>query len=157
MGVFLSVADAIKTALNARSFSKEFTAARGYDTRLVLAELGLRGLVVHVCPGQLSSEDESRGDTLETATADIAIFYKFEQDDMADGKVKDASVDPYVDLLEEVLKYLIHPDQYRLPTLADAVRKSVVAQTPFVPEHLETHHQYTGILTATYEVSEAFA
>ena len=71
----VDVAEAVKTSLNAGTFSQTFTAMRKWVPKVALAALDT--IAVTVVPKDYARENETRGETRRTIQIDIGIQKRF--------------------------------------------------------------------------------
>jgi len=154
MGTLHATAEAVKDLLEATGFSKRFEPRLAYDTELALEDLDT--LHVDVVAAALACQADSRASLRYEVQVDVAVRYRFGQDetDGLDGSIETDEVEPYLDLLEEIAETLADPDNRALSNKTTAVWIANELRAPWVPEHLRTLRQYTGILRATYVVAK---
>lgn len=153
MGTLHDTAKAVRDLINSGSFTKSFEAVLSYDTDLLLEDAG--DIHVDVVAGSLDCLADSRVSLQYACGIDVAVRYRFgvvEQG--ADGQIRISKIEEYLDLLEEIGEYLADPDNRALATKATAGWQKNDIQAPWVPEHIRTQRQYTGILRATYHVAK---
>lgn len=148
---WIEVAQAVTDELNNPNltWSKEFVAERNYaDWDIPLEDLGtLRVDVVPVNNPETTLDD--RGSVLFTVAVDIAIRYRFKQDELTtEGKVQTELADALSLFVQEVLVHFIQID---FETVADAKWLSTEILQTHGPESLLTNQQYTGIVRTTYQ------
>jgi hypothetical protein len=134
----VDIADAVVSQLNAGSFSKAFTATRGYLPRFDLEEMG--DLRVTVVPKSVEISTASRSGHQHDYGIDVAIQRKLEQEDAAE-------IDPLMDLVEEIA------DQFRgsaLPTDPQASCVGVANAPVYAQEHMREDRLFTSVLTLTF-------
>lgn len=140
MSVITDIAEAVKEALNAATFSQAFTAERHYQPLFELPEM--KDLHVTVVPGALSIQPLGRGQNQCDVKVDVAIQKKFAKGD-------NAELDPLMALVEEIA------DHFRLKRLAgyEAAMWVKTENAPvYAQEHMEQLRQFTSVLTFTFRV-----
>lgn len=143
------IADAVKDLLDAATLSKAFDVRLAYDTELQLEDLDT--LSVDLVAAGLTVSSESRSSLEYNAVLDIAVRYRFgvlEQE--TDGSIDVEEIAEYLELLEEIGEHLAAPANRQLATTTPATWLNAEIRFPWVPEHLRSNRQYTGILRATY-------
>jgi hypothetical protein len=136
----IDIADAVVLEMNAGVFSQEFVAERIYNPELELEQA--ETLHVGVMPGSVESSVSSRITTKQEFQIDVAVRKKFDTDDAA-------QINSMLALLQEIDVYF----QFRkLIGYPDATWTKSKTKYPWVPEHLRSLRQYTGLLVLTYRV-----
>ncbi len=140
MAILIRIADAVVVALNAASFSQQFTAKRHYRPRFDLAEM--RALHVSVVPKGVTSEIQSRSQAAGDYQVDVGVQKRI---------AEEADLDPLMTLVEEVA------DHFRFARLAlpggeQAVWLRTESDPVYAPEHLDELRQLTSVLTLTFRV-----
>lgn len=144
-------AAAVKTLIYGATLSKTFDPRFVYDTDLPLQEADT--LHVDVVLAGLSCAPDSRVSLQYRVLVDIAVRYRFGTSEQeTDGSIDVDEIEEYVALLEEICELLADPDNRRLTTKTAATWVGNEIRFPWVPDHLRSHRQYTGILRATYLV-----
>lgn len=130
------------------TFSREISVVRDYDTSLDLVAAG-DGVRVDVVPAADTLSIESRGSLTKEPAIDVAVRFRFGPDDRVTetGKIDTVKVDELVDLLEEILAYLVSRNNRRIGGL---VWVKTEIRVPWHPPHLRESGQYTGIARLTY-------
>jgi hypothetical protein len=148
-----TIADALTAYLNAAgvALSQSFTAVRSYpDFDLELKDL--TALRVDVVPVGASSGDAATRGTIQFGQAiDIGIRRKLGSSgrDASTGRINNATIDPYVQLVEEIAAYLAMD---RLPAAPDAAWVSTQIRQVYSPQHLREWGQFTSVIRVTYDV-----
>lgn len=143
MSTITQVADAIAAALNAGTFSQEFTAQRLYQPSFELADLDT--LRVSVVPKSVTVTNASRAHAFLDCAVDIGVQKKLS----ADADNADSEIEALLVLAEEIADHL---RQKRLDAMPEAAWVSLEHEPIFAPEHLDQHRQFTSVLTVTYRV-----
>jgi hypothetical protein len=158
--ILLAVADALAADLTAHSFSVPFSAVRTYaDAQYQLDTVDF-SLQCDVVPAsELRTELNDRGSIHYLASAFVVLRRKFAAADIEQvgtseqTRVKAASVDPLVALVEEANEWLT--GLARLTNHPDAVWSSTNIEAAVVHKHLREWTQFTGIIKTTYEVPKS--
>ena len=139
MSVAVDIAEAVKEALNAGSFSQPFQAAREYRPAFELKDMAV--LHVTVVPHAVEVASLSRSRQQYDVQVHVAVQKKFAEDSAAE-------LDPLMDLVEEVM------DFFRLRKLSDTGATCVgVANAPvYASEHMAELRQFTSLVTLTFRV-----
>ena len=139
MSVAVNIAEAVKEALNAGSFSQPFTATREYRPAFELKDM--TELHVTVVPHTVEVTSLSRSRQQYDVQVHVAVQKKFTEDSPAE-------LDPLMDLVEEVM------DFFRLRKLGDTSATCVgVANAPvYAAEHMAELRQFTSLVTLTFRV-----
>jgi hypothetical protein len=155
--VLLAVADALAADLTAHAFSVPFAATRTYADAEYQLETADSAVQCDVVPAsKLKTELDDRGTVRYLASAFVVFRRKFAGADIEQvgtseqSRVKAASVDPLVGLVEETSEWLT--SQARLTNHPDAVWDSTNIEAAVVHKHLREWSQFTGIIKTTYEV-----
>jgi len=155
--ILLAVADALAADLTQHSFSVPFSATRTYADAEYQLDAAAGTLQCDVVPAsELKTELDDRGTVRYLASAFVVFRRKFAGDDIEQvgsteqTRVKAASVDPLVGLVEEANEWLTA--QERLTNRPDAVWNSTNIEAAVVHKHLREWSQFTGIIKTTYEV-----
>jgi len=140
VAILIDIADAVVVALNAASFSQEFTAKRHYRPRFDLSEM--QALHVSVVPKAVTSEIQSRSQASGDYQVDVGVQKRI---------AEEADLDPLMTLVEEVA------DHFRFARLAlpggeQAVWVRTESDPVYAPEHLDELRQLTSVLTLTFRV-----
>jgi hypothetical protein len=144
----ISLADGVADLLRAGEFEREINVIREYDTSQDLIDAG-DGIRVDVVPAIDTLELESRGSLRKEPAVDVAVRYRFGPDHRVSetGKVDEPEVDGMLNLLEEIVAYLVRRDNRRIGGL---VWMKAEIRLPWHPKHLRESGQYTGIARLTY-------
>ncbi len=147
-----TVADGVRAALAAGSFSLAVTPALNYETEMLLE--GLTSLRCDVVPAAAQFESEDRGSARYTFGIDVGLRKKFAAADAGTGGVvSQTAIAALIELLEEMNEYLANSANRRFSgTYADAVWQGSEIRYLWIPAHLRQNHQYTGVFRATYLV-----
>lgn len=156
MSTLHDTCDAVVALLNAGvtadAFAVDFTAATSYDTELLLEDAGTVSVVC--VPASSACVADSRVSLRYDVGIDVALRYRFGTTDQeTTGKVKNASIETYIELLEEMGEYLAYPTRRALPTKLACAWTGNELRYPWIPDHLRQHRQFTGIFRATYRVA----
>ena len=158
--VLLAVADAVAADLIAHTFSVPFSAARTYADAEYQLDAADDSLQCDVVPAsELKTELNDRGSVRYLASAFVVFRRKFAGEHIEQvgsteqTRVKAASVDPLVGLVEEASEWLTA--QERLTNHPNAVWNSTNIEAAVVHKHLREWSQFTGIIKTTYEVPKA--
>ena len=154
MGTLHDTVGAVKTLIENGTFSVSFDTYQSYDTELLLEDAD--SVRVDVVAGGMSCVSDSRVSLAYECDVDIALRYRFgvAATVAADGSIDIDDIEDYLDVLEEIGEYLADPDNRSLATKTSATWLRNTILMPWVPEHLRTNRQYTGILRATYRVAK---
>lgn len=154
MSTLHDTAEAVKTLIDGATLTLAFTPSFVYDTNLELEDTDT--LHVDVVAAGLSCVPDSRVSLRYEALVDVAVRYRFGTADQvaATGAIDVTKIEPYTALLEEIAELLADPDNRKLATKTVATWVGSEIRYPWVPEHLRTMRQYTGILRATYVVAK---
>jgi hypothetical protein len=162
------VADAVVLLIEAGeaagTFAQSIVTERIYETDLALEDTDI--ISVLVMPALSNRTRKSQGTWNRDVALDIIVRKRFPQSAFnSDGKVEKESVDPYVDLLEQIDDWLAKPANHVLTSYTDAVyieddskeadsmiTRDLGIRFAYLPEHLTTMHQYTGVLRVAYHV-----
>jgi hypothetical protein len=140
MSEITSIAEAVKEALNAATFSQPLTAERHYQPLFELKEM--KDLHVSVVPGGVTTVTLGRGRAQHDYRIDVAVQKKFKKGDAAE-------IDPLMALVEEIA------DHFRFKRL-DGHPTAVWVKTENAPvyaqEHMAEMWQFTSVLTFTFRV-----
>ena len=100
----VDVAEAVKTSLNAGTFSQTFTAMRKWVPKVALAALDT--IAVTVVPKDYARENETRGETRRTIQIDIGIQKRFNYlETNPEDPTKLDELDELMQLVEEIANY----------------------------------------------------
>ncbi len=143
MSRITDLADAVVTAINAASFSLEFTAARLWLPRFDRKDLDT--LTISVVPRTTANEIEARPARFDrTCEIDLAV-------QAAVANAAPATVDPLADLLEELADWALGRALDGPPA---ATCIGVDETTLSDPNHLMELSLYTGVLRLTFRMKE---
>ena len=137
MSTLIDLADAIVTSLNAGEFSREFEAARHYQPVYELADL--QTLRVSVVPKSVEIAAASRSESYFDAAIDVAVQQRVDPGDSA-------ALDALMQLVEEIGDFL------RRRWTDTAAFIGLENEPVFDPEHLNSEHVFTSLLTVRYRV-----
>jgi len=155
-----ALAQAITDQIAAATWALEFAPKRRYAARWIKLDDTDTGRVnVDVCQGKESVAIHSRGQKRQTIEIQIAIRKRFNQQDQGqDGQITTEAIDALNGLQNEILSWLNSAvahwaiDVSAATGLTAAVAQ--MTQTPikseYVPQHLLTLDQYTGVLTVEF-------
>lgn len=135
------IAEAVRDALNAGSFSQGFQADRTYRPARELTELA--ALRVTVVPRSIADEAASRSGDATEYGVDVAVRKKLS------AEAVDAEADGLVALCEEIVA---HFRRRRLAGEADAICSRTESVPVFSAEHLETSNVFVGVVTLYFKV-----
>ena len=138
MSQIVDIADAVVEELNGESFSQAFTAVRAYVPRYEVKDL--KDLTVTVIPGPLAIEGATRGSEKYDYTIMVGIQKKVDDD-------TPASVDPLMDLVEEIADFLTGR---RLTSVPAARWEGTGNDEPFIPEMMDQLRVFTSFVTIGY-------
>jgi hypothetical protein len=151
--LIIDVAEAVRTALDAASFSQAFTPERLWYVNWHLSDLS--ALRVAVVPASLNLQDLNRGRTGRKVAVDIGIHKKPESLNTTD-------VDPWVILTEEILEFFMPttgagkaieteaPSANRLRCLSAELIDGAKAAISL--DLLKEWRAYTGVIRTTWQV-----
>lgn len=141
------IASALVVMLNAHTFSKSFTAARGWLPEFTLEEL--ETLKVTVVPRTVDVTRAARHLIEEDFIVDIGIQKRLEGDPAKSPSI--AEVDPWADLTEEILRFCFDPANAIVLTGIDRVIPISIARD-YIPEHLSDKRTFSAVIAVTYRV-----
>lgn len=149
------VADALVAGLNGETFSKSFTAAVGYGLRLKLEDADT--LRIDVAPAGTKAERDDRGSIKWLNQIDIGVRYRFGTGDQetTTGEIKNASVDAYRYLLQEIVQWCYEnprPASYSHAVLSD----DIDVRGDVIQKHFDEWNQFTGIIRVVYATRTEF-
>jgi hypothetical protein len=140
MAEIVLVAEAVKEALNAASFSQPLTAERKYLPLFDLTDM--KDLHVTVVPRGVTVSSLGRNRNQYDYQVDVAVQKKLADEGPAD-------VDPLMSLVEEIA------DHFKLKRLAgypEAVWTRTENTPVYDPEHMNEMRQFTSVVTLTFRV-----
>ena len=141
MHVAITVAAAVKDALNAGTFSTDFTAARVAVPQFELSDMNT--LHVTVVPRDVSRVMADRNSDEYTVAVDVAIQKRIQVSSEV------ASVDALLVLVQEIDDYMAR----RTLGAANDIRWVGAENEPvYAPDHILEQHQFTSVLTLSYKV-----
>lgn len=140
MSVILSVADAITSQLNARSWDMAFTATREYMPQFELRDT--KTLRVTVVPRETKMVAHDRASSRFHHTVDVAVMRRYQSG-------QPAEVDPLLTLCDAIVDEL---RQKRLTLYPAAWCIGVDHPILYSSEHWEQFRQFTSIMAFTYMV-----
>lgn len=135
----VTIAEAVKEAINAATFSQEVVAERLYVPVYNLQDMG--EIKCSVVPSSLGSEQADRSRNVFTYVVEVAVQQKIEP--------TVENLDALMALVEEIAAV------FRSKRLAeyDAARCMAVENDPaYAPEHIEEFGQFTSVLSLTFRV-----
>lgn len=136
----IDIANAVYAELSKVSLSQYFNAERVYKDELELEVA--KDLRVTVMPGSVVSTVNSRSTTRQEFQIDVAVRKKLETETIEE-------VDGLMTLIDEIDKFM----QFRkLEDYPAATWTASKTKYPWVPEHLRSLRQYTGLLVLTYRI-----
>ena len=141
MPATIDIAEAVKTELNAGSFSRDFEAERLYAPKFELPDM--KTLHVSVVPHGIESEAGTRTTHRTDVQVDIAIQQKLSKTDAAMA----GEIDELMALVEQIADYL---RQRQLTDFPHALWIRDQNVPVYSQEHLEQFRQFTSVLTLTY-------
>ncbi len=139
MSTIIAIADAVAAALNAKEFSLPLAARRVYTIKGELENL--QDLTVLVAGQGLDIEPATRGDSQCEYRINVGVLQKLTRAD-------NAELDPLMALMEELADYCATIRLESPCAFAVGVENSPV----YNPDHLDTHRQFTSVLTVTFRV-----
>lgn len=141
----VEVAEALKDALNAGSWSQEFTAVRAYD---LTAELEDDGIVhVDVAVRSDSGDLDGRGTTENIIEIDTAVRKKCDVSVIA-------NLDALMLLIQEFRDDLL-VSRLATATEGDAWCFAWERDPAYYPKHIRDYRQFTGMLTLRFKLVRA--
>jgi len=129
MGV-LSIADAVVTALNARSWKMGFTATRALRPIYELSDLS--AVQIAVVPKAVERERLSRAAVQKNTTIDIGVLKR---------TASAAEYDTLIELCEEIADY------FPGVSLDGHFCQKTIYDPIYHPEHVEELNQFTGLVS----------
>jgi hypothetical protein len=169
------VADAVVAELElgeaGGAFARSIVTERVYDTNLELEDTSI--ISVLVVP-MLEKRHRESGGGLDGGTwirdvrLEIIVRKRYAQSDYTtEGKIDKTSVDPFIELLEQIDDYLANPNQQVLTTMATAeyiepdqkgADREIVKGLGLylLVDHLHKYHQFTGVVRVAYQVTQAY-
>ena len=168
------VADAVVAELEigeaAGAFSRAIQTERVFDTNLELEDTSV--ISVLVVPMVEKRRRESGGGPdggtwIREVRLEIIVRKRYSQSDYADGKIEKESVDPFIELLEQIDDFLADPNQQVLTTMTTAeyiepdqkgADREIVKGLGLylLVDHLHKYHQFTGVVRVAYQVTQAY-
>lgn len=142
MPTIAEIADAVKDSLNQATFSPAFTAVRLYVPSFELTDMDT--LHVSVVPRAARTTQLDRSRMTREVDVDVAVQQRFASDALT-------TIDPLLELAEEIAAYFAQPTQRQLGALA-AVWLRTAHDPIYVPEHLDELRQLTSVVTLTFRV-----
>lgn len=134
----VTVAEAIKDALNAASLSQAFTATRGYIPATPLEDLTT--LTVTVVPRAERQINLTRGKTEYEYDIDVGIQQRVSGDDASD-------LDPLMYLAEQIADLFTRAAIAGTTPSAGAI--TITNEPRWYPDHLERYRVFTSVVTVT--------
>jgi len=149
VSVHTDIADAVVAQLNEASLSHDFTAVRKHQPQKKRSDAGT--LAVTVIPfGWTMQSHADRSRTQDDYTVDVVVQKSIAP--TAAGEHDEDALDEMDALVEEIAGHL--KDNRRPGTYSTAcwIRLETLpeAESGYVRSHLETSHEYVGIVRATY-------
>ncbi len=147
----VKVADAVAEEIRHQSFTLKPTVRRRYLRAIALSDLGT--LYVDVQPGVMTTKAVSREAIEYTCRVDVLIRKRFttEEENDVTGEIETEEIDRLLLLLEEIHDFF---HMRALEAYPDAVWEAIEFRPGYVPAHLHTMRQFTGIVAATFKVIE---
>jgi hypothetical protein len=155
-----ALAQAITDQIASATWTLTFTPKRRYAARWLKLDNADTGRInIDVCQGKESVAVHSRGQKRQTIEIQIAIRKRFNQQDQGqDGQITTEAIDALNGLQGEILTWLNSAvanwaiDVSTATGLTAAVAQMTTApiKSEYVPQHLLTLNQYTGILTVEF-------
>lgn len=154
--LLVDVAEAVTALINAgddaAAFTPTVTATNAFETKLSLTDS--ETLHCDVVPFGMRHVLIARSQAQYDCDVDVGLRYVFGSSDTdTDGTVKRASVETYIDLLEQINDYCTAKSRRALSGVKTVWRRSEMF--PWDADHLREHRQYTGILRLTYTAYQA--
>jgi len=153
--LLIDVTDAVVaelvTGLAASAFSRSFEPYRIFDAMFELTDSDLH---VEVMPAGIEIDAAARDAFAYDVSVDVFIRQKIQRT----GEQEDNEIEGLLELEEEIARYLTADDANtltgkRLASMAAAVSSGhAEIRVPYIPRHLREWRQFTGIVTATYQV-----
>ena len=137
----VTIAEAVKDALNAGEFSQAFEADRTYRPARELTELAT--LRVTVVPRSVADEAASRSGDATEYGVDVAVRKKLTSDSV------DAEADALVAFCEEIVG---HFRRKRLSGEVDAICSRTENVPVFSSEHIEEANVFVGVVTLFFKL-----
>jgi len=135
--VAVTVAEAVKDALNGHTFTTAFTAVRTQLPEFKLADMGT--LHVTVVPRSDASEGLTRDRDNHTIGVDVAVQQRLSE-------VNNTTVDALLALVQEIADFL------NRRAMGDAIWQTTVNDPVYAPEHLRELRQFTSVLKLSYRL-----
>jgi hypothetical protein len=155
----------------AGAFSRAIQTERAYDTEMELEDTNIISVlcVPMVSKRRRESGGGPNGGTwIRDVRLEILVRKRYSQSDYdASGKIVTASIDPYVELLEQIDNYLADSEHEVLTTMPTAeytepteknVDREIVkgCGVYWFVKHLKDYHQFTGLIRVAYSVTQAY-
>lgn len=145
--VLATLAEAVKTALNAGSFSLDFEAERVYIPEFTPATAGT-DLSVKAVGRTIEFVAGARAAYQKNHVVDIGIQQRLPQGSEPTDDTGNAELDGLVELAEQVADFFTPGAQYGSGQLL-----TVAVQDPvFIPAHLREHKVFTSVVSLTFRV-----
>ena len=138
--VAVTIAKAVKDALNGNAFTEAFTASRTQLPEFKLADM--KTLHVTVVPRSDASEALTRKQDEHMIGVDVAVQQRFGPSEMDDN----VKIDALLSLVQEIADFL-----NRL-AMGDAIWKATENDPVYAPEQLRELRQFTSVLKLTYRL-----
>ncbi len=135
--VAITIADAVKDALNGEEFDEEFTAARTQLPEFQLRDMGV--LHVTVVPRSDVAELLDRHSDIHLVGVDVAIQKRL-------SAVDNATLDILLELVQDIADFL------NRRAMGNAIWTKTENDPVYAPDHLREFRQFTSILKFTYRV-----
>jgi hypothetical protein len=142
MQLTTDIADAVVTALNADTFSAEFTATRMF--RPEFKPQALAAITVVVVPRNWSSTLVSRNSSEHSCAVDVAVMKKVDSESAAE-------LDPLLALADEIAAAL-QPMRFDDLNANCTAVENVNPESVIVLEHLHENRVFTCVVRATFTV-----
>jgi hypothetical protein len=140
MNMIVSIAEAVKDAINSATFSQAVAAERYYQPLFELKDM--KDLKASVVPNAISSVNLGRGRVQHDVRIDVAVQKKLQKGD-------NAEIDPLMDLVEEIDT---HFQFKRLDGFSNAAWVKTENVPIYAQEHMAEMRQFTSVLTLTFRV-----
>jgi len=135
--VAVTVAEAVKDALNGHTFTESFTTTRTQLPEFQLKDMGT--LHVTVVPRSDAAELLDRRNDIHVVAVDVAIQQRLET-------VDNDTLDALLALVQEIADFL------NRRAMGDAIWTQTQNDPVYAPDHLRELRQFTSILRITYRV-----
>lgn len=160
--VEVDIADAVAAVLNLRDFGVEFTAEFNEADPTVPLEK-LNELRVDIVPWMPDVEPEDRGEVKYSVQIDVLIRKRFNKSHLesATGRVSRTETSALRKLRQDITEFFMPSAPDNSGTVLTAVPtarwQDTKVMSGLVRGHLKQHHQFTGWIRLTFDISKAAA